>query len=188
MLGYSLSDQNVKQIISWVNSCSKNIKPIYFIKPSQEFDRIEFEFYKNKNIHILYLSELYVEKLSSKEKIKYFLQEISKKDQSKPSNKLVLNNEQIQRIDYILMYFDSSTLDEKIISSRNGTLQEQFLKCFLIFENRLDNENLPELYLAYKNISDNAFRYREYQIWFLCEFNKYWGFASNESNDDNDSK
>lgn len=188
LLGYSLSDQNVKQIISWVNSCSKNIKPIYFIKPSKEFDRIEFEFYKNKNIHILYLSELYVEKLSSKGKIKKFLQEISKKDQSKPNNELVLNNEQIQRIDHILMYFDSSTLDEKIISSRNGTLQEQFLKCFLIFENRLDDENLPELYLAYKNISDNAFRYREYQIWFLCEFNKYWGFTSNEINDDNGSK
>lgn len=48
LLGYSLSDQNVKQIISWVNSHSKSVKPIYFIKTAKEFDRIEFEFYKIK--------------------------------------------------------------------------------------------------------------------------------------------
>ncbi|WP_338403081.1 SIR2 family protein [Helicobacter pylori] len=62
LLGYSLSDQNVKQIISWVNSHSKSVKPIYFIKTAKEFDRIEFEFYKNKNIHILYTQELFEKK------------------------------------------------------------------------------------------------------------------------------
>ncbi|GAA7750497.1 hypothetical protein HpCOL17_03480 [Helicobacter pylori] len=57
-----MSDQNVKQIISWVNSHSKSVKPIYFIKTAKEFDRIEFEFYKNKNIHILYTQELFEKK------------------------------------------------------------------------------------------------------------------------------
>ncbi len=54
MLGYSLSDYNVRQIISWVNFKAANIKPIYFIKTGCKFDYQEFEYYKNKNIFILY--------------------------------------------------------------------------------------------------------------------------------------
>lgn len=54
-MGYSLSDNNVKQIISWVNSKASNIKPVYFIKTNKKIDKLEFDFYKNKNIYILYL-------------------------------------------------------------------------------------------------------------------------------------
>ncbi|MDY0314370.1 MAG: SIR2 family protein [Arcobacteraceae bacterium] len=54
LVGYSLNDINVKQIISWVNFQSKNIKPIYFLKVDAEFDYLEFEYYKNKNIFVLY--------------------------------------------------------------------------------------------------------------------------------------
>lgn len=57
LMGYSLSDNNVKQIISWVNSKASNIKPIYFIKINKCFDKLEFDFYKNKNIYILYLDD-----------------------------------------------------------------------------------------------------------------------------------
>ncbi len=78
LLGYSLSDQNVKQIIHWVNDCSKTTKPIYFIKTGKAFDQNEFDFYKNKNIHILYLKELYNEEHHNKE-IEHFLEEIKKK-------------------------------------------------------------------------------------------------------------
>ncbi|WP_086235061.1 SIR2 family protein [Campylobacter devanensis] len=59
LMGYSLSDSNVKQIISWVNSKASNIKPVYFIKIDKKFDKLEFDFYKNKNIYILYLDEIY---------------------------------------------------------------------------------------------------------------------------------
>lgn len=59
LMGYSLSDSNVKQIISWVNSKARNIKPVYFIKIDKKFDKSEFDCYKNKNIHILYLDEIY---------------------------------------------------------------------------------------------------------------------------------
>ncbi|MBK1973906.1 SIR2 family protein, partial [Campylobacter sp. TTU-622] len=55
LMGYSLSDNNVKQIISWVNSKANNIKPVYLIKINKKFDKLEFDFYKNKNIYILYL-------------------------------------------------------------------------------------------------------------------------------------
>jgi hypothetical protein len=53
-MGYSLSDINVKQIISWVNFQSKNIKPVYFLKVNAQFDYLEFEYYKSKNIFVLY--------------------------------------------------------------------------------------------------------------------------------------
>ncbi|HGG0013764.1 TPA: SIR2 family protein, partial [Campylobacter lari] len=59
LMGYSLSDSNVKQIISWVNSKASNIKPVYLIKIDKKFDKLEFDFYKNKNIYILYLDEIY---------------------------------------------------------------------------------------------------------------------------------
>lgn len=54
IMGYSLGDENVKQIISWVNSNATNIKPIYFVKINKDFDFKEFEFYKKKNIYIIY--------------------------------------------------------------------------------------------------------------------------------------
>ncbi len=63
LVGYSLGDQNVKQIISWVNfhlnktqQKSNRTKTIYFIKTSAMFDPIEFEFYEKKNIHVLYIT------------------------------------------------------------------------------------------------------------------------------------
>ncbi|EME3353359.1 SIR2 family protein [Campylobacter coli] len=59
LMGYSLSDSNVKQIISWVNSKASNIKPVYLFKINKKFDKLEFDFYKNKNIYILYLDEIY---------------------------------------------------------------------------------------------------------------------------------
>lgn len=57
LVGYSLNDINVKQIISWVNFHSKSIKPIYFLKVNSEFDYLEFEYYKSKNIFMLYWNE-----------------------------------------------------------------------------------------------------------------------------------
>lgn len=58
LMGYSLNDNNVKQIINWVNCKATNIKPIYFIKTDKSYDYHEFNFYKNKNIHILYLRDI----------------------------------------------------------------------------------------------------------------------------------
>lgn len=84
MLGYSLSDYNVKQIISWVNYHSDNIKPIYFVKcidNDEELNFLEYEFYKKKNIYILYLCDRAdIHSLSDKGKILYkFLEKISAK-------------------------------------------------------------------------------------------------------------
>ncbi len=57
LVGYSLSDINVKQIISWVNYHSKSIKPTYFLKVNSEFDYLEFEYYKSKNIFVIYWND-----------------------------------------------------------------------------------------------------------------------------------
>ena len=56
IMGYSLSDENVKQIISWVNSKAVNIKPIYLLKIDSQFDYQEFDFYKKRNVYVLYWS------------------------------------------------------------------------------------------------------------------------------------
>lgn len=57
-IGYSLSDFNIQQIISWVqNKRDKNL-PIYFLEVRKEFDCLEFEYYKNKNIYVLYLKSM----------------------------------------------------------------------------------------------------------------------------------
>ncbi len=97
LLGYSLSDQNVKQIISWVNSHSKSVKPIYFIKTAKEFDMIEFEFYKKKNIHILYTQELFGKKGHSEE-LRSFIKEIKAKpkDTSKNYSGIISSTKQIE--------------------------------------------------------------------------------------------
>lgn len=83
IMGYSLSDINVKQIISWVKSRSISIKPIYFIKDKGYYDEIEFEFYKNKNIYVLYLEEFFKDsdsnnmKNKSSKKVREFINELN---------------------------------------------------------------------------------------------------------------
>ncbi len=111
LLGYSLSDQNVKQIISWVNSHSKSVKPIYFIKTAKEFDRIEFEFYKNKNIHILYTQE-YFEKKGYYEELLSFLKEIKAKpkDISENYSGIISSTKQIRRM---IFNFDYEAIKKK---------------------------------------------------------------------------
>ncbi|WP_435369593.1 SIR2 family protein [Helicobacter bizzozeronii] len=96
LVGYSLGDPNVKQIISWVNFHSNNtkqdrgqngVKTIYFIKTNATFDPIEFRFYENKNIHVLYLSEFFDKKAENEKsghesELKNFFDEIKKKKRS----------------------------------------------------------------------------------------------------------
>lgn len=93
LMGYSLSDYNVKQIISWVNSKSDscansksdscvNSKPdnsqtkIYLTIINKEFNQLDFDYYENKNIHVLYLSEIY--EGDSKKVLNSFLDDLDK--------------------------------------------------------------------------------------------------------------
>ena len=90
LVGYSLSDPNIKQIISWINHKSDSIKPVYFLKVDTAFDYLEFEYYKKKNIFILYWNDekifnskcQHIEKLKSKKSkmIYSFLEKISVKN------------------------------------------------------------------------------------------------------------
>ena len=57
-IGYSLSDFNVKQIVSWVQNRRRNNLPIYFIEVVENFNCFEFEYYKDKGIYILYIKEM----------------------------------------------------------------------------------------------------------------------------------
>ncbi len=134
LLGYSLSDQNVKQIISWVNSHSKSVKPIYFIKTAKEFDRIEFEFYKNKNIHILYTQE-YFEKQGHYEELIKFLKEIKAKptDISKNYNAIFSSTKQLRRM---IFNFDYEAMKKRIneISLKNFSVLNELEKAFLFYQ------------------------------------------------------
>lgn len=58
-VGYSVSDFNVKQLINWVQNRSKQTLPIYFLESKKEFDYLEFEYFKLKNIFVLYIKDIY---------------------------------------------------------------------------------------------------------------------------------
>ncbi|MUU57234.1 SIR2 family protein [Helicobacter pylori] len=169
LLGYSLSDQNVKQIISWVNSHSKSVKPIYFIKTAKEFDRIEFEFYKNKNIHILYTQE-YFEKQGHYEELIKFLKEIKAKptDISKNYNAIFSSTKQLRRM---IFNFDYEAMKKRIneISLKNFSVLNELEKAFLFYHLRKGIQAFEVL----KITSKQAFRERNYDVWYISLYNMY---------------
>nr|WP_104740333.1 SIR2 family protein [Helicobacter bizzozeronii] len=197
LVGYSLGDQNVKQIISWVNfhlnktqQKSNRTKTIYFIKTSTMFDPIEFEFYEKKNIHVLYIHELLSEKVKSieseneeeckrkqdEDELRLFFEEIKKYDTSP-----LINKKNIGEIRHILIYFDFKALENKIntlSASPNASLKDKLLRYFLLFESHIDNKyldgDMSKIYQQCEEVSKEAFRKREFKIWFSNELNRRW--------------
>ncbi|WP_101023834.1 SIR2 family protein, partial [Helicobacter pylori] len=169
LFGYSLSDQNVKQIISWVNSHSKSVKPIYFIKTAKEFDRIEFEFYKNKNIHILYTQE-HFGKQGHYEELISFLEEIKTKptDISKNCNAIFSSTKQLRRM---IFNFDYEAMKKRIseISLKNSSVLNELEKAFLFYHLGKGIQAFEVL----KTTSKQAFRERNYDIWYISLYNMY---------------
>ncbi len=169
LLGYSLSDQNVKQIISWVNSHSKSVKPIYFIKTAKEFDRIEFEFYKNKNIHILYTQELF-EKKGHSDELRSFLEEIKAKpkDISKNYSGIIFSTKQLRKM---IFNFDYNAIKKRIseISLKSSSVLNELEKAFLLYHLGQDIQAFETL----KINSKQAFRERNYDIWYISLYNMY---------------
>ncbi|BCZ17480.1 SIR2_2 domain-containing protein [Helicobacter sp. NHP19-003] len=185
LVGYSLSDPNVKQIISWVNSCSKNVKPIYFIKTNAKFEPIEFGFYQNKNIHVLYLSEVFGKGLDNAQEHVEELKDFFKEIKEKHGERLVLKNHEVQDIGDILLSFDFNVLQQKIDAlemSKELSLKDKLLKYFLLFENRIDDEIMLEIYQQCQEVFAKTRRNKESKIWFSSQFNKCWGFYPGECN------
>lgn len=172
LLGYSLSDQNVKQIISWVNSHSKSVKPIYFIKTAKEFDRIEFEFYKNKNIHILYTQELF-EKKGHYEELLSFLKEIKAKpkDISQSYSGIIFSTKQIEQIGRMIFNFDYNAMKKRIdeISLKSSSVLNELEKAFLLYHLRQGIQAFEVL----KINSKQAFRERNYDVWYISLYNMH---------------
>lgn len=169
LLGYLLSDQNVKQVISWVNSHSKSVKPIYFIKTDKEFDRIEFEFYKNKNIHILYTQE-HSGKQGHYEELIKFLKEIKAKptDISKNYNAIFSSTKQLRRM---IFNFDYEAMKKRIseILLKNFSVLNELEKAFLFYHLRKGIQAFEIL----KITSKQAFRERNYGVWYISLYNMY---------------
>ncbi|GAA7852100.1 hypothetical protein HpCOL23_07120 [Helicobacter pylori] len=164
-----MSDQNVKQIISWVNSHSKSVKPIYFIKTAKEFDRIEFEFYKNKNIHILYTQELF-EKQGHYEELIKFLKEIKAKptDISKNYNAIFSSTKQLRKM---IFNFDYEAIKKRIseISLKSSSVLNELEKAFLLYHLRQGIQAFEVL----KITSKQAFRERNYDVWYISLYNMH---------------
>lgn len=268
IMGYSLNDGNVKQIISWVNSKTTNIKPIYFIKKDKSFDFKEFEFYKKKNIYIIYWdngldsflrkigNEVDIDKLSIRdicerfEKLKQITDryqykyitptsfvemvvnlfglwggyndiiytahigiEIHNKKLIKIYNKLILKNKSMidsyfshfanivnasifigsnekvaeksmnTAIDTYFVDFDYKNLENRIKSIINSVRQDdenELKKAFLFYQNR----QFIESYHILKQLSNSAFKHKNYIVWFICEFNKIHFVFDNPFDDD----
>ncbi|GAA7110511.1 hypothetical protein ID0214_10730 [Helicobacter pylori] len=168
-MAYSLSDQNVKQIISWVNSHSKSVKPIYFIKTAKEFDRIEFEFYKNKNIHILYTQE-HSGKQGHYEELIKFLKEIKAKptDISKNYNAIFYSTKQLRRM---IFNFDHEAMKKIIseISLKNFSVLNELEKAFLFYHLRKSIQAFEVL----KITSKQAFHERNYGVWYISLYDMH---------------
>lgn len=65
-IGYSVSDINVKYIFQWVKDILGNdLQRAYFIESdgNKSFDQIEYEYYKNRGINLLYYSEIAEDKI-----------------------------------------------------------------------------------------------------------------------------
>ncbi|WP_323586241.1 SIR2 family protein [Aliarcobacter butzleri] len=169
LVGYSLNDINVKQIISWINFQSKNIKPIYFLKVDAEFDYLEFEYYKSKNIFVLYWNQKEtsenkccgqdVQQLGKKGQMTFtFLQKISVKDSelSQLSYKEILyslyrvfkNFEDYQYVmpqtvvDVLRKKFNLYGINELFYEKNTIVSQNTKLNKFLKFLKRLNNKNI----------------------------------------------
>ncbi|WJI94848.1 SIR2 family protein [Helicobacter pylori] len=171
LLGYSLSDQNVKQIISWVNFHSKSVKPIYFIKTAKEFDRIEFEFYKNKNIHILYTQE-YFGKQGHYEELLSFLKEIKKdkpKDISKSYSGIISSTKQLRKMIFNFDYNAMKKRISEIISLKSSSVLNELEKAFLLYHLGQGIQSFETL----KINSKQAFRERNYDVWYISLYNMY---------------
>lgn len=167
LLGYSLSDQNVKQIISWVNSCSKSVKPIYFIKTAKEFDRVEFEFYKNKNIHILYTQELFGER-GHFEELLSFLKEIKDKSNKtlKIRNGIIDSSRKIRKMIFEFNYEAMRKRIDEISLNRSSVLDE-LEKAFLLYH----LEQSIQAFETLKINSKQAFREKNYEAWYISLYN-----------------
>ena len=57
-VGYSINDINMKIIFQWVKDIlKKDFQPAYFINVDEDYNHIQFDYYKNRGINILYYDE-----------------------------------------------------------------------------------------------------------------------------------
>ncbi|EAJ5698939.1 SIR2 family protein [Campylobacter lari] len=145
LMGYSLSDSNVKQIISWVNSKASNIKPVYLVKINKKFDKLEFDFYKNKNIYILYLDEIY-----KKNDYEQFLYDFFFKNE--------INNSIDNVLDLFLgdldkKYFDLDMLSNQEINDKVEDFLQRYKNCKFIIPKLLVQDLKNYFQLSYQEIN-----------------------------------
>lgn len=58
-IGYSVNDPNFNLIFNWVKNSMKNhFQPAYLIESYKDYSRMEYSYYKNRGINILYSSEV----------------------------------------------------------------------------------------------------------------------------------
>ncbi|EAK4846957.1 hypothetical protein C3G49_06620 [Campylobacter coli] len=145
LMGYSLSDSNVKQIISWVNSKASNIKPVYLVKINKKFDKLEFDFYKNKNIYILYLDEIY-----KKNDYEQFLYDFFFENE--------INNSIDNVLDLFLgvldkKYFDLDMLSNQEINDKVEDFLQRYKNCKFIIPKLLVQDLKNYFQLSYQEIN-----------------------------------
>ncbi|MDK2585331.1 SIR2 family protein [Romboutsia sedimentorum] len=99
-VGYSISDVNVKYIFQWVKDILKNdFQQVYFIEADEnkKINQLEFEYYRNRGINILYTSEC--------KEIDYFKQEFNYGN---------LDNDKAKSIIKFLYYLTDENSNEKL--------------------------------------------------------------------------
>lgn len=186
LVGYSLGDYNIKQIISWL---SGETKPIYFIKTKSKFNLLEYEYYKSKNIYMLYLQE-WCNKEEHLEQLIEFFKYIKNRDENNKITEVppILLDDEIISIHKMLIEFDNGEMKkeiENIVTDSKMTDVKELKKAFLLYH----TQQYFESYEALKRLSREAFKNRNHTIWFLSEFNrKNFVFYLNGANIEEEEK
>ena len=171
LVGYSLGDYNVKQILSWLR-CNAKTKPIYFIKTGKEFETSDFDYYKEQNIFVLYLEEkLEMQGEKSLEQLSKFFEHIATDKKKQQEILSIISVDTTKKIQNMLANFDNESIRELIKETRihkNNINKQELLRAFLLYQ----TQQYRESYKAFKQLSEESFKHRQHKIWYISEFNR----------------
>ena len=174
LVGYSLRDSNVQQILSWLKDCSKQKKfSIYLVKTKDEFSLQDFNDCREKyDVAMFYLEELYPQKEHSQQLIEFF-EYIENKSVTNNQQKIspILLEHELDFVVEILRTFDNNKIQEEIEKIQQNTEitdEQELQKAFLLYH----SQQYLESYETLKRLSKESFKHRNHKIWYISEFNR----------------
>lgn len=171
-IGYSLSDRNVQQILHWVKNRTLNHIFPYLIVNGR-YDEIEFSFYKEKGVFLIYFDEILdfigkSEKLSYLEKYNAILDLVINRKQSIQKNESIINKvydllKKHEEVNFLSPDLLIDILKDKFdISVHYGVFGDQGLHINEVIDNLL-NEELVDILKHINRLSEIIKKKKDYK-------------------------